>query len=55
MIAILLALLVAWSWVCVTAGRIYEMRRQLRRLEALDAQDMNARDAWADQMEQGAA
>jgi len=23
MIVILLALLVAWSWVCVTAGRIY--------------------------------
>lgn len=55
MIAILLALLFAWSWVCVTAGRIVEMRRQLRRLEQLDAQDMNARDAWVTQMEQGAA
>jgi hypothetical protein len=55
MIPVLLALLVAWSWVCVTAGRIYEMRRQLRRLEQLDADEMNARDQWANQMEQGAA
>lgn len=32
MILILIALLLAWSWVCVTAGRIYEVRRRLREL-----------------------
>jgi hypothetical protein len=46
MIALLIAVVVAWSWVCVTAGRIVEMRYQLRRLQQAEAADLTARDAW---------
>lgn len=30
MIALLVALLIAWSWVCLTAGRIYDAEIEVR-------------------------
>lgn len=46
------ALLVAWSWVCVTAGRLYEVRRRLQEMAEAEAADLDARDAWATAMEE---
>lgn len=43
MIAIFIAFLLAWSWVCMTAGKIYEQRRRLRELDQADREDMTAR------------
>lgn len=50
MIAIYLLIVLAWTWVCLCAGRIWEQQRALR-------EDYNQRDAWANryQDEQGAA
>lgn len=45
MIVIYLSLLVSWTVVCVLAGKVCEAKRQER-------EDMEARDAWANQMEQ---
>lgn len=43
LIALAVLLLLAWSWVCVLAGLIWQERRQAQ----IDADDMNARDEWA--------
>ncbi|MFN0314748.1 MAG: hypothetical protein ACKVQA_06910 [Burkholderiales bacterium] len=37
----LVGALIAWSWVCVHAGAIWEGRRQQR-------EDLDERDAWAE-------
>lgn len=37
LLALVIVLILTWSWVCVTAGRIYEVRRRLRELNQLEA------------------
>lgn len=48
MIALYLLILLVWTGLCVGAGRIYQMKKDER-------DDLNARDEWANKIEQGAA
>lgn len=47
MIVLYLLILLVWTGLCVGAGRIYQMKKDER-------DDLNARDAWANEMEQRA-
>jgi len=51
-IILCVGLLVAWSWVCVTLGRIWQIRRDTARLQRIVAADMDQLDEWATNMEQ---
>jgi hypothetical protein len=47
MILLFVVLLLAWSWVCLTAGTLYEQRKRMRD----EADELTAKDAWMNRYE----